>query len=76
MDLLGNLLAELVPLVITDVHTDTGGSAKFVTTTIEGARFHEDAIVKLVRPGFAEYEPVNYQVVNATEIIATTVLGK
>src|SRR5262249_9873045 len=27
-------------------------------------------LVKLIRPGFAEYEPVNYQVVNGTTIIA------
>ncbi|MCH5373133.1 MAG: hypothetical protein JJ992_04105, partial [Planctomycetes bacterium] len=65
------VLAELVPLAISDVHTDRGGDSRYVTTTIEGARFHEDAIVKLVRPGFAEYEPVNYRVVNATKIIAT-----
>src|SRR5262249_27232349 len=61
----------LLPLVITDVHTDHGGDGKFVTTTVEGARFSPGAIVKLVRPGIAEYEPVTYRVVNATKIIAT-----
>jgi large repetitive protein len=65
------LLAELVPLAITNVATDVGGDSRFVTTTIEGARFHEAAIVKLVRPGFAEYEPVNYEVIDASKIIAT-----
>src|SRR5262249_30883517 len=65
------VLAELLPLVITDVHTDHGGDGKFVTTTVEGARFSPGAIVKLVRPGIAEYEPVTYRVVNATKIIAT-----
>ncbi|NLS91835.1 MAG: hypothetical protein GXX96_06600, partial [Planctomycetaceae bacterium] len=64
------LLAELVPLAITGVHTDVGGDSKYVTTAIQGARFHPDAIVKLVRPGFAEYEPVVYDVVSGTEIIA------
>ncbi len=65
------VLAELVPLVITDVHTDAGGDSRYVTTTIRGAQFHQQAIVKLVRPGFGEYEPVDYQVVDSTKIVAT-----
>ncbi|MCA9137966.1 MAG: hypothetical protein KDB00_14440, partial [Planctomycetales bacterium] len=65
------VLADLVPLAITDVSTDVGGDARYVTTTIRGARFSQDAIVKLVRPGFAEFDPVNYEVVDATKIIAT-----
>jgi len=65
------LLAELLPLTITDVFTDMGGDEGFVTTTLRGARFHEDAIVKLVRPGFAEYEPLVYEVIDSTKIIAT-----
>ena len=65
------LLAQLLPLAITGIATDVGGDAKYVTTTIRGARFHEDAIVKLVRPGFAEYEPVVYEVIDSTKIIAT-----
>ncbi|MDG9698110.1 hypothetical protein QC281_49580, partial [Streptomyces sp. DH17] len=32
--------------------------------------FDPPAIVKFVRPGFAEYEPVSYQVVDKTKIIA------
>ena len=51
--------------------TDAGGDSKYVTTTIRGAQFHEDAIVKLVRPGIAEYEPVVYEVIDSTKIIAT-----
>jgi subtilase family serine protease len=62
--------ADLVPLTITDVHTDTGGDTQYVTTTITGAGFDPAALVKLVRPGFAEREPVHYQVVNATKIVA------
>ena len=68
--------AQLVPLTITDIKTDTGGidngtgPAQYVTTTITGAGFNPNAIVKLIRPGFQEYEPVEYQVVNATKIIA------
>src|SRR5205085_10210228 len=54
------VLAQLVPLAITDVKTDVGGVDGYVTTTITGARFDPHAIVKLARPGFAEYEPVNY----------------
>ncbi|MEO1527560.1 MAG: CARDB domain-containing protein, partial [Planctomycetota bacterium] len=65
------ILAELLPLAITDIQTDIGGDSKFVTTTISGARFHEDAIVKLVRPGFAELLPVNRNYVSASELIVT-----
>jgi hypothetical protein len=65
------LLAELLPLIITDVFTDTGGDSRHVTTTIRGAQFHEDAIVKLVRPGIAEYEPLVWEVVDSSKIIAT-----
>ena len=65
------LLAELLPLLITDVHTDTGGDSKHVTTTIRGAQFQPGAIVKLVRPGIAEYEPLVREVIDSTTIIAT-----
>jgi hypothetical protein len=65
------LLAELLPLVITDVYTDAGGDSKNVTTTIRGAQFHPDGIVKLVRPGIAEYEPLDWKVVDSSKIIAT-----
>ena len=65
------LYADLLPMVITDINTDVGGDSKFVTTTIKGARFHEDAVVKMIRPGFAEFVPEVYQVIDATKIIAT-----
>ncbi|MEY8838360.1 CARDB domain-containing protein, partial [Cribrihabitans sp. XS_ASV171] len=65
------VLAELLPLVITDVQTDRGGASNFVTTRISGAQFAESATVKLVRPNIAEYAPVNYRVVDSSEIIAT-----
>ncbi len=65
-----SLVAELVPLAISDVQTDAGGASKYVTANITGAGFSPQAIVKLVRPGFAEYEPVAAQVVDATRIIA------
>ena len=65
------LLVELLPLTIDKIHTDIGSNSKYVTTTIEGAEFHADAIVKLIRPGFAEFEPVIYRVVDKTKIIAT-----
>ena len=45
------ILAELLPLSITDVQTDQGGDSKYVTTTISGAQFQPNAIVKLVSPG-------------------------
>ncbi len=64
-----------MPLTITDVQTDAGGDTGYVTTTITGAGFNPKAIVKLIRPGFAEIEPVTYQVVDATKIIAEFDLG-
>ncbi|MCU0870895.1 MAG: putative Ig domain-containing protein, partial [Pirellulaceae bacterium] len=65
------LLAELVPLSIQNVHTDVAGDAKHVSTRIEGAQFDPGAIVKLVRPGLGEYEPVVWEVSDATQILAT-----
>src|SRR5262249_10344425 len=64
------LLATLLPFQITDVLPDTGGDSRYVTTTILGAQFDTHAIVKLVRPGFAEYEPVSYRVMDRTRIVA------
>ena len=56
------LLAETLPLVITDVKSDRGGDGKFVTTTISGAQFAPQAILKLVRPDIAEFEPLDWKV--------------
>ncbi|MFM6406127.1 MAG: CARDB domain-containing protein, partial [Microcystis sp.] len=64
------LLADTIPFSITDIETDRGGDSRYVTTTIKGAQFNPKAIVKLVRPGFAEYEPVRYEVLDSTEIRA------
>ena len=64
------IVANVLPFEITDVQTDEGGDGQYVTTTIEGAQFDPQAIVKLVRPGIAEYEPVSYQVIDATKIVA------
>ncbi|MEQ1844945.1 MAG: CARDB domain-containing protein, partial [Nitrospira sp.] len=65
------LLADTLPFGITDVVKDQGGDSKYVTFTINGAKFSPNAIVKLVRPDIAEYVPVNINVVNSTKIIAT-----
>jgi hypothetical protein len=65
------LLAELLPFAITDVRLDQGGDSRFVTMTIYGAQFDPSAIVKLVQPGFAEFEPASYQVLDGTRIMAT-----
>ena len=59
-----------MPFEITDVTPDEGGNSSYVTTTITGAQFDPDAVVKLVRPGFGEFAPASYQVVNSTEIVA------
>src|SRR5262249_48631792 len=40
------LLAHVLPFQITDVIPDTGGDSKYVTTTILGAQFDPQAIVK------------------------------
>ena len=55
------VLAQLLPLSITGVQTDQGGDSQYVTTTITGAQFQPNAIVKLVMPGFAEYQPVTHR---------------
>ncbi|MDB5349218.1 MAG: hypothetical protein JWN86_465, partial [Planctomycetota bacterium] len=62
--------ADSLPFQITDVKLDSGGDARYVTTTISGALFDPHATVKLTRPGFAEIEPVNYRVVDGTRIDA------
>ncbi|HYU32388.1 MAG TPA: putative Ig domain-containing protein [Thermoanaerobaculia bacterium] len=64
------LLVDLLPFQIDDVLADQGGDARYVTATITGAQFSPQALVKLVRPGFAEYEPVRYRVVDSTRIVA------
>src|SRR6185503_17843485 len=63
--------AKLVPFGITDVTPDTGGDSRYVTVTVRGAKFDPSATLKLIRPQFAEFAPVNYRVVDATQIIAT-----
>ena len=65
------LTAELLPFAITDVTPDTGGDGQYVTMTVTGDEFSPQAIVKLVRPQIAEFAPVSYTVVDATEIVAT-----
>ncbi len=65
------LTARLVPFGISGISPDTGGDSRYVTTTIRGAKFDPSATVKLIRPQFAEFAPVSYQVIDATKIIAT-----
>ena len=71
----------VMPLSITDIHTDVGGDGRYVTVTIRGADFLPDTIngaeripntiVKLSRPGIKEYTPVVMAVLDATRIRAT-----
>lgn len=65
------ILAEALPFGVTDVSADTGGDGRYVTVDITGAKFDENAVVKFLRPGIAEYFPVEYEVLNATKIRAT-----
>ncbi|MER9397477.1 LEPR-XLL domain-containing protein [Mesorhizobium sp. M0615] len=65
------LLAEVAPFAISRVEVDRGGDSRWVTFDVFGAKFATNAIVKLVRPGIAEYEPVRYDVLDSTHIKAT-----
>ncbi|MDK2126935.1 putative Ig domain-containing protein, partial [Parachitinimonas caeni] len=68
------LKAELMPLAITRVTPDAGGTGddqhRWVTMDIEGARFKPGALVKLSRPGVFEVQPERWQVLDATHIRA------
>ena len=64
------LLAQSLPFGITDVSPDRGGAGRYVTVEVEGARFAEDATVRLIRPKLAELAPVSIQRIDATRIIA------
>ncbi len=57
--------------MVTDVISDFGGDSRYVTVSVLGAQFQENAIVKLTRPGLAEYEPVRQRFVDRTRIDAT-----
>jgi CARDB len=65
------LLAQVAPFAITKVSSDQGGDSRWVTLDIFGTKFADNAIAKLVRPDIAEFEPVNYQVLDSTHIRAT-----
>lgn len=62
--------ADALPFGISDVVTDRGGDSRYVTTTIYGAQFDQNAIVKLARPGIEERQPVRYEVIDSTRIVA------
>ena len=68
------LRADLLPLMISSVTPDAGGTGddehRWVTVDIEGASFKAGALVKLTRPGVAEIEPTRWQVLDATRIRA------
>ncbi len=65
------LNAELLPFQVDDISPDGGGDSQYVTVTVTGDDFSPQAIVKLVRPQIAEFSPVSYNVVDATQIVAT-----
>ncbi|MEO6752143.1 MAG: CARDB domain-containing protein, partial [Chthoniobacteraceae bacterium] len=64
------LLASALPFGITNVSPDDVGAGRYATVTITGAQFSPQATVKLIRPQFGEYVPVNFSVVDATRIVA------
>ncbi|TVR47529.1 MAG: tandem-95 repeat protein, partial [Puniceicoccaceae bacterium] len=64
------LTARYLPFGITSVSPDRGGQDRYVTTTIRGAGFAPNATVRLIRPQFGEVVPLNFQVVDATRIVA------
>ena len=68
------LRADLMPLAITGVTPDTGGTGdddhRWVTVDITGADFKAGALVKLSRPGVFEIQPERWQVIDATHIRA------
>ncbi|UUZ69428.1 putative Ig domain-containing protein [Polaromonas sp. P2-4] len=68
------LRADLLPLSITKVTPDQGGTGdddhRWVTFDIYGSSFKAGALVKLSRPGVYEVEPDRWQVLDATHIRA------
>ena len=56
------LLAQIAPFAISKVVSDQGGDSRWVTLDVYGTKFASNAILKLVRPDIAEYEPATYQV--------------
>ncbi|WP_346658742.1 Ig-like domain-containing protein [Bradyrhizobium sp. 143] len=65
------VLAQVAPFAITKVVSDQGGDSRWVTLDVYGTRFAPNAILKLVRPDIAEFEPATYQVLDSTHIRAT-----
>ncbi len=64
------VLAELLPLAITDIRSDVAGDGKYFTTTIRGSKFAQNASLTLERPGYGAFAPVSMKVVDATTIRA------
>ncbi|MCC6008545.1 MAG: putative Ig domain-containing protein [Rhodobacteraceae bacterium] len=65
------LRASLLPLAISGVSVERVGAGAFVTATITGAQFDAGAIPRLSRPGATAFEPVAWQVLDSTRIVAT-----
>ncbi|MEL6111008.1 MAG: hypothetical protein AAFU85_33795, partial [Planctomycetota bacterium] len=65
-----SMTASRIPFGVTDVTPDSGGDDRYVTISIRGAEFPEQAAVRLVRPTMAEFAPVSVSRVDATELIA------
>ncbi|OYP38028.1 CARDB domain-containing protein [Rhodopirellula sp. MGV] len=65
-----DLTATRLPFGITGVSPDSGGDDRYVTITVDGAEFPEQAAIRLVRPSLAEFAPVSVNRVDATKMIA------
>ena len=65
------VFAELLPLAIMDVRSDVAGDGRFFTTSVRGAKFSNDASLKIEMPGFKAFSPINMRVIDSTTIRAT-----
>ncbi|MEM1067288.1 MAG: putative Ig domain-containing protein [Planctomycetota bacterium] len=63
--------ARFLPLQITGLSTDRLGDSAYATVEVRGADFDPLATLKLARPGFDEHIPIDYEIVDATRIVAT-----